>query len=279
MQHFLKDHPDRLSAEIRWLKENRIDLALSDVPSYPLKAGRSLGIPSLLIANFTWHDIYSGLPGAETRKELLEVLREEYSKATLQFLPQCHIANKVTPNQQVVGFISMKGQNIRRELEQTLSSRLEGKTLVFIYLGLADSSCLQWQHLRDLEDCVFITRDPLDADSVGDNLYVLDQRYRYPDLIASADVVCTKAGYSTLATAFHHGKPVISCERKDFCEFEAVKNFLDEKQVGMIVDSEKFYACDWAEGIRKARQLTVKGKVRLNGEEEILKSIEEHLRG
>ena len=85
---------------------------------------------------------------------------------------------------------------------------LEIKTLVFIYLGEIGESPLAWQQLEAMEDCVFISRDPLPRNI--NNLHILDQRFRYPDLIASADLVCTKAGYSTLATAFAHNKPIIA---------------------------------------------------------------------
>lgn len=275
LRKFLATHEERLTTERRWLKENRIDLTISDAPSFPLQASRDAGIPSLLIANFTWHDIYSRLPGAETRQDLLDILRGEYSKATVQLLPQCHIDNEATANRKVVGFIAMKGNDIREELERALPRRAQGKTLVFIYLGLQDSSCIQWKRLQEIEDCIFITRDPLSAGSAIDNLHVLGPRYRYQDLIASADIVCTKAGYSTLATAFRHGKPVISCSRGNFSEFEAVKDFLDKNRVGLIIDSEKFYAGDWAEDIQEARQLTVKGKVKLAGEREAFKTIED----
>ena len=53
-----------IEAEKNWLRENQIALVLSDVASMPVKAAHDLGIPSILIANFTWHDIYSHLPGA-----------------------------------------------------------------------------------------------------------------------------------------------------------------------------------------------------------------------
>ncbi|MFQ5674242.1 MAG: hypothetical protein ACE5G9_14265, partial [Nitrospinales bacterium] len=149
LRRFLETQPERLDAEIRWLRENRIDLILSDAASLPLQAGQNLGIPSLLLANFTWHDIYSGLPGAEENISLIETLRGEYATATLQFLPQCHIANAITTRQQEVGFIALQGRNVRQELQRFLDRPLAGKTLVFIYLGEADSSCLRWERLPE----------------------------------------------------------------------------------------------------------------------------------
>ncbi|MBI4389835.1 MAG: hypothetical protein HY580_06605 [Nitrospinae bacterium] len=273
LESFYADPSGRLSAEMRWLEEHGIDLVLSDVPSYPLQAAKRLGIPALLVANFTWHDIYSAMPGIGNRAGLLEILREEYTCATLQFLPQCHIDNSVVARKQTVGFIGLKGRDAREELAGFLPAPIEDRTLVFIYLGQSDSSRIEWSALKNMRDCVFVTRDPIAQPSPSPNLFVLDGRFSYPDLIASSDVVCTKAGYSTLATAFAHGKPAISCDREGFCEFGAVRDFMERNEVGLIVDSGKFYSCDWSQAVKRARKLTVKGKTRLDGELDVVAEV------
>jgi len=275
VKKFYAESSARLTEEKIWLEKENIDLILSDIASLPLKAGKQLGIPCLLIANFTWHDIYSHLAGADDHHDLLDQIRDEYASASLQILPQCHLDNQVIDHQQEVGLIAMTGQDKRKELGEFLQSSLEGKTLVFIYLGEIGDSPLDWKNLEAMEDCVFISRDPLPQDI--NNLHILDERFRYPDLIASSDVVCTKAGYSTLATAFAHNKPVISCSRENFIEFEAMKKFLQENEVGIIMEPAKFYACQWQEDIKKAQKLTVKGKVKLQGELEVLEIIKQLL--
>ena len=270
---FYRDQADRVSAETRWLDKNRIDLILSDVPSYPLKAGKPLGIPRLVMSNFTWYDIYSAFPEAKQWKKTLDILLEEYSAATVQFLPQCHIDSNVIANKETVGFIGLRGKNIRRDLERLFPDQIEGKTLVYIYFGQFNSSVIQWANLAKMKDCAFITLDPLALSHPPKNMIVLGETFHHPDIIASADVVCTKAGYSTLATAFAHGKPVISCDREGFCEVEAMKNFMAKNQIGVIIDSVKFYAGDWTDAIKSARQLTVHGKIRLDGEIEVFQRI------
>ncbi|GJL77773.1 MAG: hypothetical protein NPINA01_07620 [Nitrospinaceae bacterium] len=275
LENFLSQSDKRMTEEVEWLRENKIDLILSDASSLPLKAGHLLGIPSLLICNFIWHDIYSHFPGAEKRQGLLDTLKEEYALASLQVLPQCHVVNDVIKNQKEVGFIARKGKDVKNRLQQFLEIPFENKTVVFIYLGDIGAKSVLWENLSTLKDVIFITRDPLPK-TVG-NLFVLDERFLYQDLIASSDIVCTKAGYSTLATAFAHGKPVLSCSRESFHEFEAMRDYMTKKQVGWIMDSQKFFSCDWAEGIQKALTLSVEGKVPLKGEDEIIKIIDRFL--
>lgn len=265
LRNFYQTRQERLSSEVQWLENHAIDLVVSDVPSLPLQAAKLFGVPSLLIANFTWHDIYAGLAGAAEQTELLDILKQEYAAATLHILPQCHIQPITDSPQQEVGFISKKGRDIRQQLE--LGGDLSNQTLVFIYLGDHDASSIHWQNLEKIEECLFITRDSLPTNV--SNLFVLDDKFTYTDLIASSDIVLTKAGYSTLALAFNHGKPVLSCSREGFVEYAAIRNFLQERQVGLIIPPEKFFSGDWQESILQASQLKVAGKVKLEGATEV----------
>lgn len=277
LAEFYRTRNDRMAREREWLKNQEIDLVLCDAPSLPLKAARDNGLPALLLANFTWHDIYSAFNGAGAHTALLECLSEEYACASLQILPQCSIVNPLPTDKEEVGFISLAGHPVRDRLEKTLAVSLDRKTVVFVYLGIAESSRVQWRQLSDLTECQFITRDPLPEDGRPENLAVLDERFAFPDLIASADVVLTKAGYATLATAFSHGKPVLSCSREDFREFEVMKHFLEENGVGLMVPEADFYACRWRDWIQQAARIQVEGNVRLNGAEDVAGIVDRYL--
>ena len=265
----------RVEAEKNWMRENQIALVLSDIASMPIKAAHDLGIPAILIGNFTWHDIYNHLPGAEKHKQLLHDLEEEYACADLQILPQCHFPQSLAKKTREVGFIAQKGKNIRNVLEQHLDISFAGKTVVFIYLGLYGTGLVVWKNLAQHKDCLYLTRDPIEQKIP--NLHCLDDRFSFPDLIASVDLVCTKGGYSTLGSAFASHKPVITCERKDFYEFKAIREYLQRTRTGVIIEDEDFFPGNWQTGIKTALSLTVKDKVPLNGEVEILESVQQLL--
>ena len=126
------------------------------------------------------------------------------------------------------------------------------------------------------KNCLFLTRDHINPPSSG-ILYILDKTFSYHDLIASSDIIVTKGGYSTLATAFANHKPVITCERKDFYEFEAIREYLKSRRIGITLQDEQFYQGDWQEPIKDALKLTVKNKVPLNGEKEAIEIIHQIL--
>ena len=249
------------------MTDNKIDLVISDVASMPLKAASHLKLPAVLIGNFTWHDIYSHLPEAKNNSELIQSLAEEYSHAALQILPQCHLTNEIIKNKKEVGFIANKGKNIRNALEHHLGKKAENKTLVFIYLGEHGTRSVDWKNLEENKDCLFITRDPIQHPTRA--LDALDESFSYHDLMASSDIILTKGGYSTLATAFANHKPVVTCERDDFFEFEAIREYLLSREIGILIREKQFHNGNWQESIKEALKLTVKNKVPLNGEIEI----------
>ena len=262
-----------VETEKLWLQENQIALVLSDVGSMPVKAAHDAGIPSILIGNFTWHDIYSHLPGADEHQHLLQVLEEEYRCTNIHILPQCHLPPLQIEKSKEVGFLAQKGQDIRKDLEEFLGVSFADKTLIYIYLGEHGTHSVLWENLSKLKDCLFLTRDPIEQSG----LYTLDDRFSFPDLIASVDVVCTKRGYSTLGLAFTNHKPVITCERHDFYEFTAIREYLLKTQTGVIIEDDDFYQANWQTYIKAALELTVKDKVPLNGEIEILKTVHQML--
>ena len=263
----------RLKKEETWLTNNKIDLVISDVASLPIKAAEKLRIPAILIGNFTWHDIYSHLPEAENETHLINTLAEEYSHATLQVLPQCHLKNQIINHKKEVGFISNNGKNVRNDLISFLGKSAENKTLIFIYLGEHGTRTVNWSNLKENKDCIFLTRDSIKHP----NVYFINDKFSYHDLIASSDITLTKGGYSTLATAFANHKPVITCERDDFYEFEAVREYLQRQQIGIIVKNTPFHQGDWQESIKKALKLTVKNKIPLNGEIEVAEIVQQML--
>ena len=55
---YLAELPERAKRESEWLKENRIDAALCDMPVWSIEACELAGVPLLYIGNFTWTELY-----------------------------------------------------------------------------------------------------------------------------------------------------------------------------------------------------------------------------
>ena len=58
---FIKDWTKRIEREMNFLKENNVELVISDISPLPFEAASKLGIPSVGISNFTWYSAYEYL--------------------------------------------------------------------------------------------------------------------------------------------------------------------------------------------------------------------------
>lgn len=73
--------PDYIAREVRFCKNEGIDLILSDIAPQPFVVADDLGIPSVGISNFSWDYIYEHLVPEMTG--LGTLLSHAYSRATL----------------------------------------------------------------------------------------------------------------------------------------------------------------------------------------------------
>jgi len=79
VERFMESEREKVIADEReWLERHGAGVVLSDVAFAPLVAAKDLGIPSILIGNFTWDFIYSEyLP-----RSLTDVITRDYSHAS-----------------------------------------------------------------------------------------------------------------------------------------------------------------------------------------------------
>lgn len=248
-----------LADEVAFLKERGVRCVASDIPSFPLKAARAVGIPSVAVANFTWHDIYSEYVETSEDAALLAQMAAEYAEATLACLTPLSVptVGDVFPRSQRVPLVARRGQNIRELLTETLDIP-EGKQIALLYLGGWGMN-IDFASLERWADWVFLTDAPLPVTVA--NARAFDPKVlRYADVAASVDAVVSKAGYGTLTECIANGVPLIYLPRHGFVEHEALVLGMNAWGGGVEISERAFYAGDWGEALAQTRS------ARLNSE-------------
>ena len=256
-------------SEKKYLENSKTDLVISDAASFPLFCAKAMNIPSILLTNFTWYDIYSRFPDISCISEELKIIKDEYRCADIQYFPGVATPNNYVTNQENIGFISASGKSMKNKLKKKYG--LGNKKICFIYFGSASNDSIQWRNLNKIEDYYFITHDRIKT-KFCDNIIKADDDLLYADLIASSDVVATKVGYSTLALCLRMRKPFIFCGRKYFYEYKFLKKKAESCGIGLKVSDASFYACRWKKYLD--RQLISKidlSGIEFNGERTLLK--------
>lgn len=220
-RQLLKDTAAGLLDETDFLRKNKVDLVVCDVPPAPLEAARMAGIPSVVVGNFTWVEIFQ----REARNhpeaaELADLWREQYALATLAVRSTPAFPMKYFRHVETVEPIARRGKNRRAEILKFLG--LPAKTrLVLLYFGTFGDDSLK---LPTLPDTALLSFTPMPKPAI-----VLDPaRWHFPDALASVHCVIAKPGYGTTGECMANGTPMIYHPRTEFAEYPLLREAIKE---------------------------------------------------
>jgi uncharacterized protein (TIGR00661 family) len=220
---FTYNWDERLGEEYQFLKKNNVDLVISDISPLPFIPAYNLGIPSIGLSNFTWFTAYHNL----IDESLLEVFQTAYEKMSYFFA----LAGANEPDWGMkgnfkFGFLSREVNVSEVEKIRKLVNPEKDKTIVYFGLGMKISiEQLKRLPLWNSENCLFLVSNNVNINRP--NVFKIPENYaESQNYIAAADIVITKAGWSTISEAVIHQKPLIILERMDMNEDKNTANYL-----------------------------------------------------
>jgi hypothetical protein len=262
-----------LNNEAAFLRSNSVQCVVSDIASFPLRAAREAGIPSVAVANFTWTDIYQDYARTAADERLLQEMRAEYAAATLALITPLSLPTAGDPFQHVkrVPLVARRGANVRASLCQALGLPF-GTLFALPYLGVWGME-LAWESLRNLKEWVFLTYDAVP--NAPRNVVALDRhRWSYADIAASVDAVLAKPGYGTLTECIANSIPLIYVPRAGFKEQEALIAGMGRWGGGIPISEDDFVKGHWAAALGSSRRCTPDPNAfAVNGAEVIAESL------
>ncbi|HCF96922.1 MAG: hypothetical protein PHC78_02050 [Verrucomicrobiota bacterium] len=217
--------------EGRWLRVLEAlapDVLLTDVAAFPLWLAHRMGVPGVILSNFTWYDIYKplldGLAGGD---EALAQLRLEYSHAARVLVPPMNLPMDWLARQERVPLVARKGRNRAAEIRARLGLGVD-KRLVLFYAGPVMLPPAFWAQVALNEDCAFLFYALPPGAPVLGNIHVLPSDCVHPaDVVPSMDLVLAKAGYGIAGECMADGVPIVYAHRSDFLESSAISRELD----------------------------------------------------
>lgn len=244
---------ERLSDSLPYAESRLAELAarcagcafiLCDIAPLGIAVGQRAGIPAVLLENFTWDWIYasygSRYPELQRHARYLGAL---FSRADIriQTAPLCREARRDL----VCGPIFRPLRRGRDEIRTRLGTG--DRKLLLITLGgipqrPPDLGCLEEHH-----DLFFVIAGQPKSVHVGGNCLLLsrDTDLGHPDLIAAADLVVCKAGYSTLAECCQAGARMIMIARNDYPESVPLQNYARTMLGGVTIAPELYDRGGW----------------------------------
>jgi hypothetical protein len=227
------------------MKASGCRLAVCDISPLGIGAAARAGIPSVLVENFTWDWIYAGYAREDGRMAgFASSLKDVFGRCSshIQTEPVCVPASPDLVTAPVSRRPRLKEGAMRERLGIPAGSKM-----VTVTMGGVRESFRFLRGLKRHAGVYFVIPGGSETLQREDNLVLIPfhSDYYHPDLIQASDAVIGKAGYSTLAEAFHAGVPFMYVTRAMFRESEVLDIFVRRHMRGVAVTGEEYAGGGW----------------------------------
>ena len=232
-----------------------------------------LGIPSVLVENFTWDWIYEDYAAQYHRiVPHAEYLRDVFRRADthIQTQPVCSPDKADLTTRPVSRQYRTDPFQVRERLNIPMDV-----SLVMLTLGGIPPDFELFKKLTTPHDLYVLIPGGAETYQSLENIRLLPHYsdYYHPDLIRAADAVVGKLGYSTLAEVFDAGIPFGYIPRIGFRESDVLEAFVNEQMQGLSLTEAELEDGSWMDCLQ---DLLARPKIKrkeVNGADQIAEYI------
>ncbi len=233
------------------------EAVICDIAPLGILAARELGVPSLLIENFTWDRMYESYLEACPKLQIhREYLQGVFAQADyhIQARPFCYPNRSDLIVHPVARALHGSAETIRKELSGTAYS-----SLVLLTMGGGGRGEIALDIVDGFPETLFLMPGYEHGVQPANVLALpVSSSYYHPDLVAAVDVVIGKVGYSTTAEVARAGKPFGYVDRPMFPESAYLIKYIAENMTGTAVSRKELREGTWTDQLdwllRKSRQ-------------------------
>ncbi len=252
--------PDALVADLaEQLRRRGVQGVVCDIAPLGLAVARALGVPSVLVENFTWDWIYQGYLEQEPGLgRFVEPLREAFAAADVRIQPRPRCVP--APAARAVGPIGRTARLPAGEVRARLGVAAQQR-LVLLTMGGLDFARIDLEQLARQQDAVVALTDGGSGIRREGSLRRLPRQgaVYLPDVVAASDMVVGKLGYSTVAEAALAGVPMVSMGRPAFREAAVLAEYVVGEMGGVILSQEAFLRGEWLSRVPPRRAPVASG--------------------
>lgn len=262
-----------VSGVARKLKELDVRIVVSDIAAMGALCAETADIPSVLVENFTWDWIYHSYrteyPDLVSYMDLIRSYTERFD-LRIQSQPVC----EPVPGAVTVGPIARKRRSSADEIRRKLDISETAKLILLSMGGV--SAAFEYRELfARTPEYTFVLSgvDSEDRDPGNVRTVAHQSDISHPDLVAAADAVVGKVGYSTVAEAYHGRTQFLFVSRPRFRESSIMENFVSTYLNGHALTSNEFETGTWIEMLPSILRDVTKPAEFSDGAEEAAKVI------
>lgn len=249
LQNFYPVPDSRIDRLARLIEVKEPSAVVCDISPVGIAVAQKLGVPSIVVENFTWQFLYRALPEMEAKcQAALDWMQQKLDQATerIHVQPSCSVKDP---------FAGPVCRVIREDLPFPLreSGMVRDKPTILVTTGGFQSG-LDLQSFLLKNEFQFVVMDPKEGIRNG-ILHLQPENVYFPNLVFECDAIIGKCGYSTASEAFQANTAFGFLPRPGFAESEVIESFLIESGLGMEFSR---HTSHWNE--QNIRQLLQKSK-------------------
>lgn len=227
-------------------------LVLSDISYLAIEAGGRSLVPTIGLCNLSWDRILEPLadPARNDHHEIVSHIRRAYARAELMLRPAPGVPLNAFPKVSDIGPIADPASNAAPELRRTLAAAPSERIVLIGFGGIALDT-LPFEHLERMGSYRFIVSGPV-PDRYTRIHTAPALPFSFRALLASADLIVTKPGYSTVVEAVALGKPVVYVRRYNFADEQALVDYLHRYGRAVELSEQDFTIGHWQTALQAA---------------------------
>lgn len=238
-------------------------MVLCDIAPLGIAVAQAARLTSVLLENFTWDWLYAGyLPMAPCLQPYCDYLAgiNRLVDHHIQTQPVCNPSDTAI----CVNPVSRRARCSRDEIRSRLGIPAEAKMVLVSMGGVPDRFEFLSRIPAELE-CFLVIPGAAGMQATHPRAILLPAHsdYYHPDLIAAADVLVGKAGYSTVAEAYQAGIPFGYIKRPTSPESAVLEAFIARHLPARIISAEAYLDGSWTQTLPELLSLE---RIQQNGE-------------
>lgn len=260
---------ERIASEAAWARRAGIDLIVADIAPLGIAVAKRVGIPSVLIENFTWAFVYRAYAAGDPRfAQYAEYVQRWIDEADLHLRTK-PVAGPGTGDR-TVGPIARRPRRSRRDVCAALGVPPK-VPMVLVSMGGTPWSAPSLVPMHASPGTTFIVSADVSGERREENIVLLppDSEVLVSDLVGVCDAVIGKAGYSTIAEVYHAGVPFGFVSRPDFPEAPHLQTFVLHELGGIRVEEAALVDGSWVARVDELLTLPLTTRNEPNGAEEV----------
>ena len=265
-----------IAGEVNFIRLNRCQLVLGDIPPLAAPLARAAGVPGWMIGNFGWDFIYASW--GDGFGPLVDWIRDCFSQCDRLFRLPFHEPMTAFPQVEDVGLTGGIPRYSPEELRERFSLQQPKERTVLLTFGGLGLNALPYDRLQDFPDWQFLSFDR-QAPKHPNLITITDPQIRPVDLMPLCHCIVSKPGYGTFSEACRTGVPIISLTRQDFPESHLLLQGIQDHSHHRIITPPEFFQGPWSFLTQPLIPPQTQQSLPQNGNETIAEAVVNFLKG